>query len=65
MLATARLTGQSAGAVLLGLIFSLRGVGEGGAGLALGLASGLAAAAAPLQAAIPRSAAPSQRCGPW
>jgi len=46
MLGTARLTGQSAGAVLLGIIFSLRGVGQGGAGLALGLAAALAVAAA-------------------
>ncbi|HSV77736.1 MAG TPA: MFS transporter [Ramlibacter sp.] len=46
MLATARLTGQSAGAVLLGIIFSLRAVGDGGATLALGLAAALAVAAA-------------------
>ena len=34
MLGTARLTGQSLGAVLLGLIFSVAGVGAGGYGLA-------------------------------
>lgn len=42
MLGTARLTGQSLGAVLLGLIFSIAGVGEG-VGIAFGLAAVLAA----------------------
>lgn len=46
MLGTARLTGQSLGAVLLGLVFSIAGVREGGAEIALGLAAGLAAASA-------------------
>jgi DHA2 family multidrug resistance protein-like MFS transporter len=46
MLGTARLTGQSLGAVLLGLVFSIAGVREGGAGIALGLAACLAAASA-------------------
>ncbi|HEX7889963.1 MAG TPA: MFS transporter [Ramlibacter sp.] len=46
MLGTARLTGQSLGAVLLGLVFSVAGVRDGGAEIALGLAAGLAAASA-------------------
>jgi MFS transporter, DHA2 family, multidrug resistance protein len=46
MLGTARLTGQSLGAVLLALIFSAAGIGEGGVELALGLAACLAAASA-------------------
>lgn len=46
MLGTARLTGQSLGAVLLGLVFSAAGVHGGGPGIALALAAGLAAAAA-------------------
>ncbi|MBE7368110.1 MFS transporter [Ramlibacter pallidus] len=46
MLGTARLTGQSLGAVLLALVFSVFGVREGGAEFALVLASGLAAASA-------------------
>jgi DHA2 family multidrug resistance protein-like MFS transporter len=46
MLGTARLTGQSLGAVLLALIFSAFGLGEGGADIALALASALAAASA-------------------
>ena len=46
MLGTARLTGQSLGAVLLGLIFSVAGVGAGGYGFALGLAAALAGASA-------------------
>ncbi|MDB5753565.1 MAG: transporter [Ramlibacter sp.] len=47
MLGTARLTGQSLGAVLLGLIFSVAGVQDGrGPGIALGLAAVLAAAGA-------------------
>lgn len=46
MLGTARLTGQSLGAVLLGLVFSTAGVHDGGATVALGLAAALAAAAA-------------------
>ncbi|RYF16171.1 MAG: MFS transporter [Comamonadaceae bacterium] len=46
MLGTARLTGQSLGAVLLGLVFSAAGVHDGGPGIALALAAGLAAAAA-------------------
>ena len=45
MLGSARLTGQSLGAVLLGLIFSGAGVNEGGT-IALGLAATLAAASA-------------------
>jgi DHA2 family multidrug resistance protein-like MFS transporter len=44
MLGTARLTGQSLGAVLLGLIFSVAGVRGGGPEIALGLAAALAAA---------------------
>ena len=44
MLGTARLTGQSLGAVLLGLIFSVAGVREGGPAFALGLAAALAGA---------------------
>ena len=46
MLGTARLTGQSLGAVLLGIIFSFAGVREGGPVIALGLAAVLAATAA-------------------
>lgn len=46
MLGTARLTGQSLGAVLLALIFSAAGIGEGGVEFALALAAALAAAAA-------------------
>jgi DHA2 family multidrug resistance protein-like MFS transporter len=46
MLGTARLTGQSLGAVLLGLIFSVAGASNGGADIALGLAAALAAASA-------------------
>jgi DHA2 family multidrug resistance protein-like MFS transporter len=46
MLGTARLTGQSLGAVLLALIFGVAGVRQGGMQWALGIASGLAAAAA-------------------
>ena len=46
MLGTARLTGQSLGAVMLGLIFSVVGVQGGGPSIALGLASALAAASA-------------------
>ena len=46
MLGTARLTGQSLGAVLLGLIFSVQGVHDGGPAIALGLAAALAAASA-------------------
>ncbi|MBC5785427.1 MFS transporter [Ramlibacter sp. USB13] len=46
MLGTARLTGQSLGAVLLGLIFSVQGVQDGGPAIALGLAAALAAASA-------------------
>jgi DHA2 family multidrug resistance protein-like MFS transporter len=46
MLGTARLTGQSMGAVLLGLIFSVVGVREGGPDIAFGLAAALAAASA-------------------
>lgn len=46
MLGTARLTGQSLGAVLLGIIFSIAGVHEGGPAIALGLAAALAAASA-------------------
>ena len=45
MLGSARLTGQSVGAVLLGLIFGGAGVNEGGT-IALGLAAVLAAASA-------------------
>jgi DHA2 family multidrug resistance protein-like MFS transporter len=45
MLGSARLTGQSLGAVLLGLIFGAAGVKQGGS-IALGLASTLAAASA-------------------
>jgi DHA2 family multidrug resistance protein-like MFS transporter len=46
MLGTARLTGQSLGAVLLGLVFSAAGVGEGGITIALGMACAFAAASA-------------------
>ena len=46
MLGTARLTGQSLGAVLLGIIFSVAGVHGGGVEIAFGLAAGLAAASA-------------------
>ena len=46
MLGTARLTGQSLGAVLLGLIFSVAGVRVGGPAIALGLAAALAGASA-------------------
>lgn len=46
MLGTARLTGQSLGAVLLGVIFSFAGVREGGATIAFGLAAGLAGVSA-------------------
>ncbi len=46
MLGTARLTGQSLGAVLLALVFSVFGVREGGAEAALVLAAVLAAASA-------------------
>jgi DHA2 family multidrug resistance protein-like MFS transporter len=46
MLGTARLTGQSLGAVLLGLIFSVAGVREGGVEIAFALAAALAAASA-------------------
>jgi MFS transporter, DHA2 family, multidrug resistance protein len=46
MLGTARLTGQSLGAVLLGLIFSVAGVRDGGLTFALGLAAALAGASA-------------------
>jgi MFS transporter, DHA2 family, multidrug resistance protein len=46
MLGTARLTGQSLGAVLLGLIFSVAGVHDGGPAFALGLAAALAGASA-------------------
>ena len=46
MLGTARLTGQSLGAVLLALIFSAAGVRAGGPEIALGLGAGLAAAGA-------------------
>jgi MFS transporter, DHA2 family, multidrug resistance protein len=45
MLGTARLTGQSLGAVLLALVFSVAGV-QGGAAIALGLAAAMAAASA-------------------
>lgn len=44
MLGTARLTGQSLGAVLTGLVFSVVSVREGGPAIALGLAAALAAA---------------------
>ena len=46
MLGTARLTGQSLGAVVLGIIFSIYSVRDGGPAIALGLAAGLAGAAA-------------------
>ncbi|MGV3493071.1 MAG: MFS transporter [Ramlibacter sp.] len=46
MLGTARLTGQSLGAVLLGVVFSAAGVQQGGVTLALGLAAALAGASA-------------------
>jgi DHA2 family multidrug resistance protein-like MFS transporter len=46
MLASARLTGQSLGAVLLAIVFSLKTVGDGGAVVALGLAAGCAAVGA-------------------
>ena len=46
MLGTARLTGQSLGAVLLGIVFSFAGVRAGGPAIALGLAAVLAAASA-------------------
>jgi len=46
MLGTARLTGQSLGAVLLALVFSAVGVRGGGPEIALGLGAGLAAAGA-------------------
>ena len=46
MLGTARLTGQSLGAVLLALIFSGAGVGDGGVEIAIGLGAALAAASA-------------------
>lgn len=46
MLGTARLTGQSAGAVMLGLVFSAWGVQQAGPEIALGLAAVLAAASA-------------------
>ena len=46
MLGTARLTGQSLGAVMLGIIFSAWGVRDGGPEIALGIAAVLAAAAA-------------------
>jgi MFS transporter, DHA2 family, multidrug resistance protein len=46
MLGTARLTGQSMGAVMLGLIFGVAGVHDGGPEIALGLAAALAATAA-------------------
>jgi DHA2 family multidrug resistance protein-like MFS transporter len=44
MLGTARLTGQSLGAVMLGVIFSTTGVQDGGVEIAFGLAALLAAA---------------------
>jgi DHA2 family multidrug resistance protein-like MFS transporter len=44
MLGTARLTGQSLGAVMLALVFSAAGVRAGGPQIALGLGAGLAAA---------------------
>jgi DHA2 family multidrug resistance protein-like MFS transporter len=46
MLGTARLTGQSLGAVVLGLIFGFAGVHDGGPQIALGLAAALAACSA-------------------
>ena len=46
MLGTARLTGQSLGAVLLGAIFSVAGVKQGGPAIALGLAAVMAGASA-------------------
>ncbi|GAB3757951.1 MFS transporter [Ramlibacter monticola] len=46
MLGTARLTGQSLGAVLLALVFSVVGVQGGGPAIAFALASALAAASA-------------------
>jgi DHA2 family multidrug resistance protein-like MFS transporter len=46
MLGTARLTGQSLGAVLLGVIFSVAGVHGGGLAIAFGLAAALAAGSA-------------------
>jgi DHA2 family multidrug resistance protein-like MFS transporter len=46
MLGTARLTGQSLGAVMLGLVFSVAGVQGGGPAIALGLGAVLAAASA-------------------
>ena len=46
MLGTARLTGQSLGAVLLGLVFSVSGIRDGGPEFALGLAAVLAGASA-------------------
>jgi DHA2 family multidrug resistance protein-like MFS transporter len=46
MLGTARLTGQSLGVVLLALIFTAVGIGDGGTDIALGLAAALAATAA-------------------
>jgi MFS transporter, DHA2 family, multidrug resistance protein len=46
MLGTARLTGQSAGAVMLGLIFSTWGVHDAGPEIALGLAAVLSGASA-------------------
>ena len=46
MLGTARLTGQSLGAVILGIIFSIAGVRDGGPEAALGIAAVLAAASA-------------------
>jgi len=45
MLGTARLTGQSLGAVLLGILFSVAGVHGGGVEIAFGLAAALAAGA--------------------
>jgi DHA2 family multidrug resistance protein-like MFS transporter len=46
MLGTARLTGQSLGAVMLGLVFSVWGVQQAGPEVALGLAAVLAGASA-------------------
>jgi DHA2 family multidrug resistance protein-like MFS transporter len=46
MLGTARLTGQSMGAVLLALVFSVAGVEGGGPAIAFGMAAALAAASA-------------------
>ncbi len=46
MLGTARLTGQSLGAVLLGIVFSFAGVHDGGSKVALAVAALLGAAAA-------------------